>query len=36
VKVSDFPLFTGLNFLGSTLSSITVNREAVFRWERAP
>jgi Flp pilus assembly protein TadG len=35
VLVTAYPLFSGLNFLGG-LSSITVTREAVFRWERAP
>lgn len=35
VYVTNYPLFSGLNFVGG-LSSITVSREAVFRWERAP
>jgi Flp pilus assembly protein TadG len=35
VNVTSYPLFAGLNFLGN-LSAITVNRAAIFRWERAP
>lgn len=35
VSVTNYPLFAGLDFVGG-LSSITVNREAIFRWERAP
>jgi Flp pilus assembly protein TadG len=34
VFVAGYPLFSGINFLGG-LSGITVNREAVFRCERA-
>jgi Flp pilus assembly protein TadG len=33
VGVTNYPLFTGINFVGG-LSSITVSREAVFRCER--
>lgn len=33
VRVVNYPLFAGLNFLGG-LSSITVSREAIFRLER--
>ena len=33
VRVVNYPLFAGLNFVGG-LSSITVNREAIFRCER--
>ncbi len=35
VRVTNYPLFSGLNFLGNTLSSIRVTREAIFRWERS-
>jgi hypothetical protein len=35
VYVTNMPLFTGLNFLG-ILNSMTVSREADFRWEGAP
>ena len=35
VAVANYPLFAGLNFVGG-LASMTVSREAVFRWERAP
>lgn len=34
VRVVNYPIFAGLNFLGG-LSSITVSREAIFRCERA-
>ena len=34
VGVTSYPIFTGLNFVGG-LSGITVNREAIFRCERA-
>jgi Flp pilus assembly protein TadG len=33
VRVVNYPLFAGLNFIGG-LSSITVSREAIFRCER--
>lgn len=33
VRVVNYPLFAGLNFIGG-LSSITVTREAIFRRER--
>ena len=36
VRVTSYPLFAGLNFLGTTMSSITVSRQAIFRWEKAP
>ncbi len=35
VRVTNYQLFAGLNFLGNTLSSIRVTREAIFRWERS-
>lgn len=35
VYVTNMPLFTGINFLG-ILSSMTVSRDATFRWESAP
>ena len=34
VRVVNYPIFAGLNFLGG-LSSITVSREAIFRCERS-
>lgn len=33
VRVTNYPIFSGLNFVGG-LSSITISREAIFRCER--
>ena len=34
VRVTNYPIFAGINFFG--LQSITVTRAAIFRWEYGP